>query len=261
VDVFMSPTDRVAEQVVKAIGTADSAAYFCQFSFTVNDLALALAGRKQAVPGFDLRGVMDATQIEEDGSSSEWNFLSAAGDVWLDGEPGILHHKYLLVDAGFPDADPLVATGSYNWTNKAEYANDENLLILRDPAATDAYLQEFAARYRTAGGQQSFRTGIHTAGGPPVPLSAVLFPNFPNPFNAETMVRFAVEGNAFVNLSVFDVTGRRVACLSSGKRAAGVHSVHWDGTGEDGSPLPSGLYMIRLEAGDEVRARKAALLR
>jgi hypothetical protein len=82
----------------------------------------------------------------------------------------------------------------------------------------------------------------------------------PNPFSASTEVAFALEHDAAVRLAVFDVAGQRVRALIDGPLAAGTVHVHWDGTGDDGRRLPSGLYFLRLDAGDVHAMQRAVLV-
>lgn len=63
-----------------------------------------------------------------------------------------LHHKYMIID---PDTghQPVVVTGSANWSNNANSINDENTLFIFSDRIANQYLQEFYARYRRAGGR------------------------------------------------------------------------------------------------------------
>ena len=79
---------------------------------------------------------------------------------------------------------------------------------------------------------------------------------YPNPFNAETRISFALPRVAEVRLDVFDITGRKVSTLVSGKLSAGEHSIFFDGSG-----LASGLYFCRLQADKDVQTKKVILLR
>lgn len=77
-----------------------------------------------------------------------------------------------------------------------------------------------------------------------VPTAFALEPNYPNPFNPTTTLRFGLPTGADATLAVYDVLGRRVATLVDRRLPAGWHTVRFDATG-----LPSGVYFYRLAAG------------
>ena len=83
----------------------------------------------------------------------------------------------------------------------------------------------------------------------------------PTPFNGSTRVRYTLPRAATVSLRVLDVLGKPVRVLARGQQAAGEHTVRWDGRDDAGQPLPSGVYLIRLEAGGQVATRKVVLVR
>ena len=89
-----------------------------------------------------------------------------------------------------------------------------------------------------------------------VPMSFALSQNYPNPFNAKTNIEFELLENSRVELSVYDITGARVATLVNGEMEAGVHSVNWDA-----EKVASGVYYYSLKANDEESARKMTLLK
>jgi len=78
----------------------------------------------------------------------------------------------------------------------------------------------------------------------------LLFPSRPNPFVSSTTVRFAIPEERDVRLSVCDVNGREVRVLLSGRRPAGELSLLWDGRNGSGHEMGSGVYFLRLEAGE-----------
>jgi hypothetical protein len=84
---------------------------------------------------------------------------------------------------------------------------------------------------------------------------------YPNPFNPRTKICYALPAPSRVNLSIFDLRGRRVRCLLAGPQAAGIHEAIWDGLGDDGSAVASGLYIARLESRLGVLTRKMLLTR
>jgi hypothetical protein len=98
---------------------------------------------------------------------------------------------------------------------------------------------------------------------PPVPPEAatILGAPIPNPFAGASHLPFTIPRAGHVRLEVFDSLGRRVATLVDGRMEAGRHEVRWDGTDRAERPLPAGVYIYRLEAGDVRRAGEAILFR
>ncbi len=90
--------------------------------------------------------------------------------------------------------------------------------------------------------------------------TVVLQPNFPNPFNPETTIRYRLSATGQVELAIYDLTGRRVRTLVAGLQAAGAHTVSWDGRDSQGRRMPSGVYFVRLIAGKQVQVRRMVLL-
>jgi len=88
------------------------------------------------------------------------------------------------------------------------------------------------------------------------PLDFALYPNYPNPFNPTTTIRYDVKETGLVSLKVFDLLGREVATLVHGEIPAGSYSIEWDA-----GDLPSGLYLCRMEAERFVETRKMVLLK
>lgn len=91
---------------------------------------------------------------------------------------------------------------------------------------------------------------------PAVPDRFALQQNYPNPFNPRTTIRYTLDAPGVIELAVFDVLGRRVATLADGPRAAGTHTVTFEGDG-----LASGLYLYRLVAGGQERTRLMHLVK
>lgn len=85
---------------------------------------------------------------------------------------------------------------------------------------------------------------------------------YPNPFNPRVTISFAVSAPTVGELAVFDVTGRKVRTLASGVFLAGEQDVVWDGVDARGRAVPSGVYLVRLDAGSDAGvSRKVQLVR
>ena len=79
---------------------------------------------------------------------------------------------------------------------------------------------------------------------------------YPNPFNPSTEVRFTLPLTDHVRLSAYDVRGQEVDVIFEGAQSIGVHSYTWNA-----AHLPSGVYYIRLQAGDMTTSQKALLVK
>ena len=88
------------------------------------------------------------------------------------------------------------------------------------------------------------------------PDSIELKQNYPNPFNPSTTVVFYLPNAAHAKLSVFNVVGQQVGVLKDERLPAGEHTVTWNAM-----DMPSGVYIVQLEAGNSVNTRKITLIK
>jgi len=106
----------------------------------------------------------------------------------------------------------------------------------------------------------SVTTAVPPPGGGRSTAGLALFDGRPNPFSRETLVKFSLSGEAAVDLAIYDVLGRRVRALSTGRLAGGEHWATWDGRNDYGARVPGGVYFCRLSTGGRGLARKLVLL-
>lgn len=99
---------------------------------------------------------------------------------------------------------------------------------------------------------------VHTRSDPPadIPRKVQLQPNYPNPFNPTTRITYELPRASEVQLTVYNIAGRKVATLVDGRRRAGTHAVTFDGQN-----LASGLYIYRLQTGNYSLSRKMLLVK
>lgn len=88
----------------------------------------------------------------------------------------------------------------------------------------------------------------------------VLAQNTPNPFAQWTRVEFTLPQSQEVDLSVYDIGGRRIRSLDQGRMEPGAHSSIWDGRDENGERVSAGIYFLRLTGRDLDLTRKMVLL-
>jgi flagellar hook assembly protein FlgD len=84
---------------------------------------------------------------------------------------------------------------------------------------------------------------------------------YPNPFNPNCTIQFEIPEAGRVVVKLYDVSGACVRTLIDGWKDRGIHKERWDGRGDNGSALASGVYFCRMVAGDFAAARKVVLLR
>jgi phosphatidylserine/phosphatidylglycerophosphate/cardiolipin synthase-like enzyme len=136
VEILFSPDDRVAARIIELVQDAQESIYFMAFNFTSNDIGSTIT--LQAQSGLSVVGVMDADQVISSQGTEYDQFRQAAMNVRLDGnEPGLMHHKVIIID------HQIVITGSYNFTASAEENNDENVVIIFSPNVAARFEEEF----------------------------------------------------------------------------------------------------------------------
>jgi hypothetical protein len=95
-----------------------------------------------------------------------------------------------------------------------------------------------------------------------VPLEFDVSQNFPNPFNAYTMMKYQLPRPVRVQIDIFSVLGQRVKTLASGLHEAGFYTVVWDGTDDTRNAVASGVYFFRILVDDKpFRLLKAVLMK
>ena len=98
-------------------------------------------------------------------------------------------------------------------------------------------------------------TAIDTKGNSK-PKQFTLYQNTPNPFNPSTTIRFDLPESGDVSLKVYTLLGAEVKTLIHGKMSVGEHQVQWNTIDQ-----PSGVYLVRLEAGGFVQTRKMVVMK
>jgi len=84
--------------------------------------------------------------------------------------------------------------------------------------------------------------------------------NFPNPFNASTLIRFHLAMDSEVFIRIYDTLGREVKTLFMGRQTAGIYELKWDGLDNSGQIMPGGIYFCHLSAGSFSQVRKLILV-
>jgi len=94
-----------------------------------------------------------------------------------------------------------------------------------------------------------------------IPTSYNLAQNYPNPFNPETVIRYQLPKAGKVSLRVLNLLGQEIRTLVEGEKAPGYYSTVWDGRDDSGRPVPSGVYVYRLETSGYTAMKKLVLMK
>ena len=141
-EVYFSPSDNTTLNISNALKSADEEINFALLVFTNNQLGNTIVEKQNE--GVNVSGIIE--QINTQGSEYEYLLDEGVNVMSHQGFGDSFHHKYCIVDHANTDSDPLVITGSHNWSGVAETNNDENTMIIHDANIVNQFYQEFYAR-------------------------------------------------------------------------------------------------------------------
>jgi len=84
---------------------------------------------------------------------------------------------------------------------------------------------------------------------------------YPNPFNPVTTLRYDLPQDGLVNITIYDMMGRKVKTLINDSQTAGFKSVQWNATNDRNEPVSAGLYLYTIQAGEYRQTKKMILLK
>lgn len=199
VESYFSPSDGTTSKIITAINSANTDIEIAVMNFTRSDISAALLSRYSS--GFtNINVLLDSSNP----TGNQIGTLQAGllpNHALVDTAPGIMHHKFMVVDNFNSASDPLVLVGSHNWSTSAETKNDENTLIVHDANVANQYFQAFASMYQIAGGTLS---NLENTTDEKSVLKIV-----PNPNNG---IFDIVSSNTMkrLDLVIYDVLGKRI---------------------------------------------------
>lgn len=85
--------------------------------------------------------------------------------------------------------------------------------------------------------------------------------NYPNPFNPETTITYAIPKTGQVNIEIYNLKGQKVKTLINQKIEAGTHRVVWNGKDQDGKSVSSGVYFFKVKTEEDAQVKKMLLMK
>jgi len=93
------------------------------------------------------------------------------------------------------------------------------------------------------------------------PLGFSLSQNYPNPFNPITHFNYQVPSHGKVRIAIYNLNGQLIRTIIDREQLAGNYAATWDGTSDDGNAVVTGVYLIRMEVGNQSASRKILYLK
>ena len=141
-------------------------------------------------------------------------------------------------------------------------------LDLDDPRTSKHTLMLIENRVLEGGGREVVeivpefaKTTISLKAGVNLPKEYSLRGNYPNPFNAKTIISFALPQESKVTLDIYNILGQKVKTLVDGAMPAGYHNLEWNGTDVNGLGVSSGVYLYKLKADNFTRVNRMTFLK
>jgi hypothetical protein len=92
-----------------------------------------------------------------------------------------------------------------------------------------------------------------------IPQQPLLFENYPNPFNSETIIEYALPASLPVKLMVYNIIGQQIRKLVNEVRPSGYHRAIWNGKDDRGLDVGSGVYFLQFSAGEQNFVKRMVL--
>lgn len=137
------------------------------------------------------------------------------------------------------------------------WRQEEGRYVAVDPGAMPGQVVEYALQSRMGAAWTTLASEVVRV---PAAFTHLDDPR-PNPFNPRTEIRFTLERDGIVSLTIHDLAGRCLRTLIDAELAAGAGVIGWDGSDAADRPVPSGLYVARLEAPNGAKAVKVTVAR
>jgi len=235
-ECYFSPSDNVNVEITNRIKSAESDLSAAVMTFTRKEMAYAIEDAVDAGADasfltssfsnliFTSGGTVDSTVFKV-----LKNSCHQLGD-YTGG--GFMHNKYLIVDQGNTASDPLVLTGSHNWTASANNFNDENTIVIHDATLANIFYQNFVKIMSMA----DILYGIDDFTGKASQNVRI----YPNPAHSTLNIDFQSNERSSYTVMIYSLSGR-VVNESTHQISQGMNNIALDISGTE-----PGLFLIKI---------------
>ncbi len=240
VEQYFSPSDNTNSALLATLNTANSTMNFCSMLVSRTDLATKIETQFQSM-SLTGQGLVD----DSTGYGTQFNYMKTgmgAANIAVDGHSWILHHKYVVIDQANTSSDPLVFTGSHNWSNAADQKNDENTVVVHDAAIANQYFQEFTMRWNE---RTLLAAGVDET---QHPLNGLTI--YPNPTTGSFTLNYTLGDVGSVFISVYDYMGKKVETKTTeGVTGSNVITL-------SANEYAKGIYLVEIMTGNKKETKK-----
>ena len=250
VELYFSPSDGTDSHIQSTIESANKDLYFGEYTFTETTDANDIIAKFNS--GLNVYGIDDSY------SNSYYpttHFIPALGThfkEYTESADTLYHNKMLIVDPSDTCSDPMVLTGSHNWSSSANTKNDENTVVVHNDTVANLYLQYFRASFNNIAGS-TLVTPPYNCSTTQVLSTASVKDNmivFPNPSNGDFSIIYQLASAQNVTIDIYNITGQKVgSIINDVPQQAGRHTCNY-------ALSTPGIYFARVIAGSESFIKK-----
>lgn len=244
VESYFSPSDGTTQKIINVLNSANSDIEIATMSPTRDDIRDAIVNKYNG-------GLHAIHVLEDDGSYTGDDFttyqstLPSGQAVLWSPQSYTMHHKFCIVDEHLTASDPIVLTGSHNWSSSAQSKNDENTLVVHDSTIANLYYQAFTYLFNSSGGQfYNTVTGLNSSNANPGV--------YPNPAKGIFYLNLGDLKAEAVSIEIYDVQGRLMDHISKSglKEINAIHTSNWS----------NGIYVIKVITGKGIHSSRIQVL-
>lgn len=133
-----TPPQNCTGLIVDTINHANKSIFVQAYSFTSAPIMQALSAANKR--GVEVKVLLDKSQTAKKKYSASTYLRHHNIPVWIDDQPDIAHNKVMIID------ENIVITGSFNFTNAAQYKNAENVIVIKNDVIAKTYLDNWRFR-------------------------------------------------------------------------------------------------------------------
>ncbi len=169
--------------------------------------------------------------------------------------------KYSLLASGQTTLNPANGDNALLAGISSITATAGQTLRIGFAIASGNSIEEIRVALQAGEGAYNQATDVDDSDGPILPTDFTLQQNFPNPFNPETRIDFALPSAGGYRFEIVNSLGQIVSDIRVDNAAAGPHSILWNGKTAEGYDAASGIYFYRLTFGGNSQTRKMVLMK